>query len=78
MKSLATLVAYLMQTYHIAPSNVIGHRDTKATACPGRWMSVSTIRQQATRAVADAGGKIVADEPTAQTAAVELLGEVAR
>ena len=78
MKSLTTLVAYLMQTYHISPSNVIGHRDTKATACPGRWMSVATLRQQATRAVADAGGKINSDDATAQTASVELLGEVAR
>ena len=78
LKSLTTLVAYLMQTYHISPSHVIGHRDTKATACPGRWLSVSTLRQQATRAVAEAGGKIDSAESTAQTASVELLGEMGR
>src|SRR5436853_603790 len=31
VKSLTRLVAYLMQTYHVSPQNVLGHRDTKPT-----------------------------------------------
>jgi N-acetyl-anhydromuramyl-L-alanine amidase AmpD len=74
LKSLSTLVAYLMQTYHISPGNVIGHRDTKATDCPGRWMNVATVRQMATRSIAAAGGKIESDR--AQSAGGELLGDI--
>ena len=47
MKSVSTLVAYLMKTYNIAPENVIGHRDTKATDCPGKFCSVDAIRRLA-------------------------------
>ncbi len=35
MHSLAVLTAHLMQQYHIPPGRVIGHGDTKPTACPG-------------------------------------------
>lgn len=47
MRSCAKLVAYLMRTYHIPPDHVIGHNDTKPTDCPGRYMSVATVRAMA-------------------------------
>ena len=47
MRSCAKLVAYLMRTYHIAPDHVIGHNDTKPTDCPGRYMSVASVRAMA-------------------------------
>jgi hypothetical protein len=50
MKAAAELVAYLMKTYRIPPQNVVGHADTgKATDCPGRLLSVATIRLQGQR-----------------------------
>jgi hypothetical protein len=52
MRSLNRLVSYLMQTYHISPQNVLGHRDTKPTDCPGRNVNIAAIRQQATRTIA--------------------------
>ena len=72
MQSLGRLVGHLMQTYRISQRNVIGHRDTKATQCPGRWMNITTVRQRAAQAVAASGGAIEPDP--AQTASVELLG----
>ena len=56
MRSLNKLVAYLMQTYHISQSNVLGHRDTKPTDCPGKFVNIAAIRQQAARTVAVAQG----------------------
>lgn len=53
MKSVAKLTAYLMKTYHITPNNIVGHGDTKATDCPGRNMSVATVRRMATAMAAD-------------------------
>jgi hypothetical protein len=47
MKSLDKLVAYLMVTYHISPENILGHGDTKPTACPGKYVSLPLIRRQA-------------------------------
>jgi hypothetical protein len=61
MRSLNRLVAYLMQTYHIPASNVLGHRDTKPTDCPGRFVNVAAIRQQAARTVAVANGATASD-----------------
>jgi len=55
MKSLAKLTAYLMKTYKISPNNVVGHGDTKPTDCPGRNMSVATVRRMATALLADSG-----------------------
>ena len=55
MQASATLVAYLMKTYNIRPENVIGHRDTKATDCPGKFCSVDAIRRLAV-AQLQAGG----------------------
>ena len=75
MKSLTRLTAYLMQTYHIAPQYVLGHRDTKPTDCPGRFINVAAVRQMAAQAIVDAHGQIEPDRT--QTAAAELLGEIA-
>jgi hypothetical protein len=76
MASLDKLVAYLMQTYHISPQNVIGHRDTKPTECPGRNMDVAAVRQTVTRIIAEAGNKVDGDE--AKVAKLELLGDISR
>jgi len=77
LASLTKLVAFLMQTYSIPPQNVLGHRDTKATECPGRYVNVAAVRQSASQAIADAGGSVQSDR--AQTAASsELLAPIGR
>ncbi len=43
-KSLIKLVVYLMETYKIPPSHILGHGETKVTQCPGRYLSASEIR----------------------------------
>jgi hypothetical protein len=45
MRSLAKLTSYLIQTYHIPLNEVIGHRDTKATDCPGKYMDLNVVRR---------------------------------
>lgn len=55
LQSLAKLVAYLQATYHIPPNEILGHRDTKPTDCPGRNVSLPLIRRMAGRVLADAG-----------------------
>ncbi len=55
MQSTAKLVAYLMKTYKITPANIVGHGDTKATDCPGKNMSVATVRRMAEQILADSG-----------------------
>jgi hypothetical protein len=69
MKSLARLVSYMMKTYHIPASRVIGHRDTKQTDCPGKNMDIATVRSLANQMLADAGEEIPQDEvqPAAET-----------
>ena len=52
MQSLAKLVAYLTRTYRITPDNVIGHRDTKSTECPGKFMNVEIVRRSVGQNVA--------------------------
>jgi N-acetylmuramoyl-L-alanine amidase len=47
LKSLDRLIAYLMVTYRISPENILGHRDTKPTECPGQYVSLPMIRRQA-------------------------------
>ena len=76
MQSLEKLVVYLMQTYHISPQDVIGHRDTKPTDCPGRFMNVAAVRSQAAETLAARG--VTFPAPQAQTASLELLGEAPR
>jgi hypothetical protein len=62
----------MMATYRISASNVIGHRDTKATECPGRNMNLALVRTRATQILAREGIRI--DDPV-QTAGIggELL-----
>jgi hypothetical protein len=74
-QQLARLVAYLMKTYNIPPERVIGHRDTKATECPGRNMNIALVRRNATQALADAGDVIPRDAITAVGPGTELLHE---
>ena len=45
MKSIEKLVAYLMKTYHIPADHVLGHGETKATECPGRYINVALVRR---------------------------------
>lgn len=71
IEALSRLVAWLMETYDIPASQVLGHRDTKQTACPGKFTDVAAIRARATRLIADAGGS-VPHEPVA-AARGELL-----
>ncbi len=80
MRSLAKLVAYLEKTYKIPPSRVIGHGDTKPTDCPGRNMSVASVRKMASQMLADGGEGISDESPAhARTAgSAELLGDAAR
>lgn len=70
MQSLAKLTAYLMKTYRVSPDRIIGHGDTKATECPGRYMSLAAVRNQAMKLMADAGD---AAEPVIRTASAELM-----
>ena len=49
MAAVERLTAYLMATYHIAPDHILGHGDTKATDCPGRYTNLALIRSVATR-----------------------------
>jgi hypothetical protein len=73
MRSLTKLTAHLMQTYRVPASNVIGHRDTKATECPGRHINIASIRQAASQTLAGANAS-----GEAQAASSELLGEIGR
>jgi len=51
IESVERLVAYLMKTYRIPATHVIGHSETKATDCPGRYMSVAEVRRMVSRLV---------------------------
>lgn len=51
LQSTAKLVAYLMKTYHIPASRVLGHGQVKPTDCPGHNMSIAQVRQMAVRLV---------------------------
>lgn len=70
LESCARLVAYLMRTYRVPADRVLGHRDAKATDCPGKHTSVAQIRQAAVRILADAGEPI----PTASRVASAAPG----
>lgn len=52
MKALEKLVAYLMKTYHIPTDHVLGHGETKATDCPGRFMNVAIVRRACSQMLA--------------------------
>jgi hypothetical protein len=65
MRSVNTLTAWLMKRYKIAPDHILGHGDTKPTDCPGKNLSVATIRSAAVRMIADAGDAIPVSEALA-------------
>ena len=49
-RALARLVSYLMKTYDVPSSRVLGHADTgKPTDCPGRNMNIAAVRRLATQ-----------------------------
>jgi hypothetical protein len=74
MRSLSKLVAFLMKTYHIPASRVVGHSDTgRATDCPGRLFNVAQVRRQSIQTLAEAGIAATPDIDETQTAAVEML-----
>ena len=49
MRSVAKLVAYMMRTYNISASQIVGHGETKRTDCPGRLLSVAEVRRLASQ-----------------------------
>jgi len=55
VRSLETLVAYLMRTYHISPDHVLGHNDCKSTDCPGKNLNVGIIRRNVVQMLAAQG-----------------------
>ncbi len=65
MQALAELIAFLQFQYGIPPGNVIGHRDTKPTACPGRYLNIAAVREQASQRIARATQATIA--PTRRT-----------
>jgi hypothetical protein len=69
LQSLAKLVAFLQERYHIPASHILGHRDTKPTDCPGRNVHIATVRQMAARDLADSGFA----EPADRRMAGEML-----
>jgi N-acetylmuramoyl-L-alanine amidase len=77
IKSLTRLVSYLMHTYNIPADHVLGHRDTKSTDCPGRYMNVALVRRQAVQMLAQSGQSIPLDSRPA-LARGELLMDQTR
>jgi len=67
----AKLVAYLMKTYRIPAANVIGHRDTKPTECPGKYMNLADLKRTAVQMLADKNDPPITDPGFASSA--ELL-----
>jgi len=68
IQSLIHLTSYLMKTYHIPPQAVLGHGDTKATECPGKYLDVAMVRRQA--------AQLAGYGATAMTPRSELLTSV--
>ncbi len=74
LQSLTRLVAFLMRTYHIAPDHIVGHGDTKITACPGKHMNVAGVRRSAAQMLAGSSSDGPAGLPTARAdGTTELL-----
>jgi hypothetical protein len=48
-RSLIRLIVYLMRTYRIPISHVMGHGETKDTQCPGRNLRPADVRAAVTR-----------------------------
>src|SRR5687768_17291061 len=72
LESTARLVSWLMRTYRIPASNVIGHNVAKGgrTSCPGRYFNIAQVRSMATRLAAAEDG---AFQPREALARGELL-----
>jgi len=62
LHSLVRLVVYLMRKYDIPADRVLGHGETKVTQCPGRYLNVAAIRDQASRLVAEGDTSISAEQ----------------
>src|SRR5688572_7735263 len=60
-QALAKLTAWLMKNYRISPDRVMGHGDTKATECPGRYINIAQIRRMASQTLVDAGELVEPD-----------------
>jgi hypothetical protein len=73
VKSLERLVAYLMKTYKIPADRVLGHGETKATECPGRYLNVASIRRTCAQMVASSQGPLQADAKASPVPGEELL-----
>jgi hypothetical protein len=71
MRSLAKLDAFLMRQYHIPVDHIIGHRDTKPTECPGKNLSIATVRRMSQRDLIAEGGS--SEAPIARTASAGEL-----
>lgn len=73
LRSLERLVSYLMKTYHVSPDHVLGHGETKATECPGRYVNVAAIRRACALMVSKTAQADAA--PTPQAPGQELLAD---
>ncbi len=73
LKSVATLVAYLMKTYKIPPDCVIGHGDAKPTDCPGKFMDVAAVRQAAVQIMIAEGENPASDKLAATDKGFDTL-----
>lgn len=79
MASLARLTAHLMKSYNITDANVIGHGDTKATDCPGKFMSLATVKKMAHQNLATGRANAPTDAPSdAQASTRQLLSPANR
>jgi hypothetical protein len=74
LQSLAKLVAFLQETYHIPASHILGHRNTKPTDCPGRNVNIAVIRRMAQQVLAQSGYA----EPPDRRVAGEMLRPIGR
>jgi len=75
LKSVARLVSFLMKTYKIPASGVVGHRDCKSTDCPGKYVNINKVRQLSMQMLADAGEAIPPEVRPVQLAGGEMLHE---
>jgi hypothetical protein len=70
LKSLDKLIAYLMVTYHITPDNILRHKDTKVTDCPGTYLNIELVKRQS---AAIAGASLASPKISASA---EMLRDV--
>ena len=62
IRSLVRLIVYLMRKYDIPADRILGHGETKVTQCPGRYLNVASIRNQAERLLAEGDTSGSADQ----------------